>query len=146
MRHAQHYKTQKDMLVGGSVSQRPGIILLGEKHWSYIQRRYCMSPRELQVAALVCQGLTNEDVAEMLKMRPGTVKTHLRSIFGKTRARNKITLLLIFVQDVNEFFRESGVSFFSSPYVKRPAFQLCALRFYHGDSHIHCLSHDWPMG
>ena len=107
MRHAQHYKTQKDMLVGGSVSQRPGIILLGEKHWSYIQRRYCMSPRELQVAALVCQGLTNEDVAEMLKMRPGTVKTHLRSIFGKTRARNKITLLLIFVQDVKEFFCES---------------------------------------
>lgn len=108
MRHSQHYKTWENPLVGESVSLQAGTPLLDEKHWSYIRRRYCMSPRELQVAALVCRGLTNEDIAGILKMRPGTVKTHLRSIFSKTRARNKITLLLIFVRDVNEFFRESA--------------------------------------
>jgi len=85
---------------------QPNGVLLDEKQWLYIQKRYHMSPRELQVAKLICQGLTNGDVAKKLKVRPGTVKTHLRSIFGKTRARNKITLLLRFIDDISEFFHE----------------------------------------
>ena len=89
---------------------QPNGVLLAEKHWLYIQKRYHMSPRELQVAKLVCQGLTNGDVANKLRVRPGTVKTHLRSIFGKTRARNKITLLLRFIDDVSELFGEPGAA------------------------------------
>jgi len=76
---------------------RPRVILLDEKQWAYIQRRYRMSPRELQVARLVCRGLTNGDMADKLEVKPGTVKTHLRSIFAKVHARNKITLLLKFI-------------------------------------------------
>ena len=75
-----------------SVFGLPSVVLLSEKQWSYIQRRYRMSPRELQVAKLVCRGLTNGDVAERLSVKSGTVKTHLRSIFAKARARNKITV------------------------------------------------------
>lgn len=89
---------------------RPNGVSLDEKQWRYIQRRYRMSPRELQVAKLVCQGFTNGDMAEKLKVKPGTVKTHLRSIFGKTRVRNKITMLLRFMDDVNEFFGKSAGS------------------------------------
>jgi hypothetical protein len=58
-----------------------------------------MSPRELEVAKLVCRGLTNDDIARELKVKPGTVKTHLRSIFGKARARSKIKMLLAFIDD-----------------------------------------------
>ena len=80
------------------------VALLSEKHWAYLQRLYHMGPRELAVAKLTCRGLTNEDIAEVLKMKVGTVKTHLRNIFNKTRSRNKITLLLKFVDDVNKLF------------------------------------------
>jgi len=84
--------------------ERPQAVLLDEKQWLYIQRRYHMSPRELEVAKLVCQGFINGEIAKRLKVKPGTVKTHLRSIFGKTRARNKITMLLRFMDDVTKFF------------------------------------------
>jgi len=84
----------------------PNVVLLDDKQWSYIQRRYHMSPRELQIAKLVCRGLTNGDMAIKLKVKPGTVKTHLRSIFGKTHARNKITMLLRFIDDIHKLFNE----------------------------------------
>jgi len=46
--------------------ERPKVILLDERHWSYIQRRYHISPRELEVAKLVCHGLNNREIADAL--------------------------------------------------------------------------------
>ena len=92
---------------GDSVYKQPEVSLLDDKQWRYIQRRYHISPRELEVAKLVCKGFVNGDIADKLNVKSGTVKTHIKSIFGKTRARNKITLLLRFMEDVNEFFSES---------------------------------------
>jgi len=85
----------------------PQIILLNEKQWSYVQRYYQLSPRELQVARLVCRGNTNDDMAQKLKVKQGTIKTHLRSIFSKARARNKITLLLRFVAIANHLTEQT---------------------------------------
>jgi LuxR family maltose regulon positive regulatory protein len=79
---------------------RPDIVILDELHWSYIQRRYRLSPRETQVAKLVCQGLVNEEIAQHLKITNGTVKTHLRNVYRRIRVRNKITMLLKFITDV----------------------------------------------
>jgi len=109
---------------GDSVYKQPDVSLLDEKQWRYIQRRYHISPRELEVARLICKGFVNGDIADKLNVRPGTVKTHIKSIFGKTRARNKITLLLRFMEDVNEFFSESpGTPSIPIVDVKKPAKQ-----------------------
>jgi len=89
---------------------RPKAILLDEKQWLYIQRYYHISPRELQVVKLVCQGFTNGDIARKLNVKPGTVKTHLRSIFHKTRARNKITMLLRCMENAGRLSREANSS------------------------------------
>lgn len=103
--------TEKDKMgnidLGDSVYKQPDVSLLDDKQWAYIQKRYHISPRELEVAKLVCRGYVNGSIAKKLKVRPGTVKSHLKSIFGKTHARNKITLLLRFMEDVNNFFGES---------------------------------------
>ncbi|MHC4605261.1 MAG: response regulator transcription factor [Planctomycetota bacterium] len=87
---------------------RPKAILLDEKQWRYIQRYYHISPRELQVVKLVCQGFTNGDIAKNLNVKPGTVKTHLRNIFHKTRARNKITMLLRCIENAGRLSREAN--------------------------------------
>ncbi|MHC4461902.1 MAG: response regulator transcription factor [Planctomycetota bacterium] len=87
---------------------QPKTVLLDEKQWLYIQRYYHISPRELQVVKLVCQGFTNGDIAENLNVKPGTVKTHLRSIFHKTRARNKITMLLRCMENAGRLSREAN--------------------------------------
>jgi DNA-binding NarL/FixJ family response regulator len=89
----------------------PRITILDEKEWSYLQRYYEMSPRELQVAKLVCSGFTNGDIANRLRVRPGTVKTHLRNIFGKTRTRNRISMLLKYIEKVQQFQHQNGIAY-----------------------------------
>ncbi|MDD5458162.1 MAG: LuxR C-terminal-related transcriptional regulator [Phycisphaerae bacterium] len=84
--------------------RRPTGMLLDEKQWLFLKERYHMTPRELQVAILVCRGFNNDEIARALKVRQGTVKTHLRNIYRRVRVRNKVTLLLKFVEDVNRFY------------------------------------------
>ncbi len=91
-------------------TERPRIALLGEEHWSDIQRRYRMSPRELQVAKLVCQGFSNDEIATDLKMKKGTVKTHIRNIYRRIQVSSKITMLLKFVDNAIKLSTERGVS------------------------------------
>ena len=85
-----------------SVFERPRIAILAEEHWSYIRRQYRMSPRELQVANLVCQGFNNDEIADQLKMKNGTVKTHIRNIYRRIRVKNKIEMLLKFVDNATQ--------------------------------------------
>ena len=92
---------------GDSPYKNPEVILLDEKHWSYIRRRYRISPRELEVAKLVCHGFSNKEIAKKLKIKDDTVKTHLRNIYRRIRVKNKVTLLLKFIYDVNKLFNES---------------------------------------
>ncbi|MBN1640907.1 MAG: response regulator transcription factor, partial [Anaerolineae bacterium] len=42
-----------------------------------------LSERELEVLALIADGLTNREIAERLYIATGTVKTHTSSIYGK---------------------------------------------------------------
>ena len=82
--------------------KRPPGILLNEKQWLYLKERYHMTPRELQVAILVCRGFNNDEIAKALKIRQGTVKTHLRNLFRRVRVKIKILLLLKFVDDMKK--------------------------------------------
>ena len=77
--------------------ERTRISLLNDDHWSYIRRQYSMSPRELQVARLVCEGFNNDEIAVSLKITQGTIKTHIRNIYRRVRVKNKIEMLLRFV-------------------------------------------------
>ena len=82
--------------------KQPKVILLDGKQWLYVQRRYNLTPRERQLAELICQGLGNGNIAGYLRIRPGTVKTHIRNIYRKVRVKSKIAMLLRFVTDARE--------------------------------------------
>ena len=43
-----------------------------------------LSPRELEVAALVAKGLRNKEIAEVLTIKLGTAKDHVHKILVKT--------------------------------------------------------------
>ena len=83
----------------GTSGSDTGLVLLDDKQWSYLQRRYELTPRELQIAALVCQGFRNGSIAKSLDITPGTVKTHVSNIYRKVKVRSKITMLLTFVSE-----------------------------------------------
>lgn len=109
MRHSQHSKT-KDTRHDESLFQPPRLALLKEEHWSYIQRRFHMSPRELQVAELVCKGFSNEEIAKDLKIKHGTVKTHLRNIYRRIRVKSKIAMLLKVVDQATKLSAKAGIT------------------------------------
>ena len=89
---------------GGSSGKQPEVILLNEKQWSYVQNRYDLTPREREIAELICQGLRNGNIANVLRIKPGTVKTHTRNIYRKVHVRSKMGMLLRFVTDTRDFF------------------------------------------
>ena len=85
-----------------SNKEHPKVVLLDKKQWSYVQNRYSLTPRERQIAELICQGLRNCNIAKNLHIKPGTVKTHTRNIYRKVRVKSKIAMLLRFVSDTRE--------------------------------------------
>ncbi|WP_448547447.1 response regulator transcription factor [Thalassotalea fusca] len=52
-----------------------------------------LTRREQTIASMISSGAQNKEIAEQLHISPNTVKTHLYSIFRKTRSRNRIELL-----------------------------------------------------
>ncbi|WP_308200910.1 response regulator transcription factor [Actinoplanes sp. M2I2] len=49
-----------------------------------------LSHRELDIVALVADGLTNPEIGARLYITPGTVKTHLTNIQRKLQVRNRV--------------------------------------------------------
>jgi len=93
----QRFKKNKNL--NYTLPQQSNITLLDEKQWSYIRKLYRMTARELQIAKLVCKGLNNAEIAKILNIRHGTVKTHLRNVYRRVRVRSKILMLLQFIGD-----------------------------------------------
>jgi len=79
--------------------KQPDVILLNQKQWAYVQNLYNLTPRECQIAELVCKGLGNGNIAKFLRIKPGTVKTHTRNIYRKVHVKSKIAMLLRFITD-----------------------------------------------
>ena len=105
-----HYsKHPKDTVVEDrlSVYQKQSTAPFNANHWSYLQKRFHMTKRELEIAKLACQGFSNNKIAKTLKIRVGTVKTHLRNIYRKIRVESKIAMLLKFIKYAAKFSAKS---------------------------------------
>lgn len=89
-----------DLQMAESLFKQPGAIF-GERQWSYLKERYHLTSREVQVAILVCQGYDNDNISHILGIQQGTVKTHVRNVYRRVRVKNKISLLLKFLGDIN---------------------------------------------
>lgn len=54
-----------------------------------------LTEREGEVLQLIASGASNQDIAERLHIGLGTVKHHVRAIFGKLNARDRVQAVLI---------------------------------------------------
>ncbi len=57
-----------------------------------------LTPREHEVAGLMSQGLTNQEIAQQLTLTPGTVANHVAHILAKTGARSRVQVAVKLVR------------------------------------------------
>ncbi|MBN3034640.1 MAG: helix-turn-helix transcriptional regulator [Bacteroidales bacterium] len=55
--------------------------------------RYDLSPREQEIVAGICNGMTNQQIADKLFISIHTVKSHSHSIYEKTGVNNRVQLV-----------------------------------------------------
>ncbi len=53
-----------------------------------------LTPREVMITDLVCQGIRNRDIADRLDLAEGTVKAHLHNIFRKLNVNSRSELII----------------------------------------------------
>jgi len=61
------------------------------------QKRFGLTPRELDIVSAVVAGYANRDIAEHFKISEDTVKHHLSNIFDKTGVSTRLELALFAV-------------------------------------------------
>jgi len=58
-----------------------------------LRSRVAVTNREQQVVALVCQGLSNKQIAHELRLSEGTVKIHVHHILTKNGLRSRMEIV-----------------------------------------------------
>jgi DNA-binding NarL/FixJ family response regulator len=53
-----------------------------------------LSPREMEVLALLAEGLSNQEIAERLTIAPGTAKNHVSNLLSKLDVRDRTQAVL----------------------------------------------------
>lgn len=73
------------------------LIFVGTKSQNMIEKQvleaYSLSKREIDIAQLVCAGMSNPEIAEHLFISVRTVENHLRSIYPKVGVHNRTGLV-----------------------------------------------------
>ena len=77
-------------------------VLLSEKQFGYVARKNELTFQEKHIVELIFSGLKNNVIAQTLRIQPGTVKTHLRNIYRKTRVKSKPNLIIKFLIEARE--------------------------------------------
>jgi DNA-binding NarL/FixJ family response regulator len=71
--------------------------LIGSSGNAARQRRYGLTPRELEIVSAVVAGYANKEIAEHFKISEDTVKHHLSNIFDKVGVSTRLELALFAV-------------------------------------------------
>jgi DNA-binding CsgD family transcriptional regulator len=73
-------------------------MVFTSKEWEFLRKCWHLTPREIEVAKLVCEGLDNEQIEKRLHIAYNTVRAHLGNIFDKVGARGKAGIILEFIE------------------------------------------------
>jgi DNA-binding CsgD family transcriptional regulator len=68
--------------------------ILPEGKWAIFCRDSGLTPREGEVLFLLCRGYSYEEIISELGITRPTLRTHLRSAYGKAGCRSRVDLIL----------------------------------------------------
>jgi len=83
---AKHEGRSEQELIPDLVAAGLDQYLATDKLWPKWES---LTPREQEVAALTCLGLTNRQIAARLSLSPETIKTHIRNVLSKFDLNSK---------------------------------------------------------
>jgi len=75
---------------------------LPEINQDFICARYGLSPREAEISLLIFKGLTDKEIASVLRIGYYTVRTHLNHIFFKLDVTNRTELIYVLLEGMVE--------------------------------------------
>lgn len=75
-------------------------MIFKAKQWEYLSKVWHLTPREVEVAKMVCDGLDNEQIGKKLRIAYNTVRAHLGNIFRKVGIKGKAGIILEFIENL----------------------------------------------
>lgn len=63
------------------------------------RRKVRFTLREKEILRAIALGKTTEEIGEYYSMKPGTVKTHVRTMFAKTGTKTRASLIALYLID-----------------------------------------------
>jgi len=73
-------------------------MVFREKQWKHLKKCWHLTPREIEVARMVCEGLDNNQISKKMRIAYNTVRAHLGNIFRKVGVKRKSGMILQFVE------------------------------------------------
>ncbi len=73
-------------------------MVLKTKQWEYLRKCWHLTPREVGVAKLVCDGMDNEQIGKKLHIKYNTARSHLGNMFRKVGVKSKAGIILEFIR------------------------------------------------
>ena len=70
------------------------------KQWDYLRSCWHFTPREIEVAKLICEGRDNEQIAKELHITYNTVRVHIGHLCSKVGVRGKVGLIIEFTDSL----------------------------------------------
>lgn len=72
---------------------------MNKKNTESIPEKDGLSPREIEVLKEICNGLTNEEIADKLCISAQTVKGHRSNLLSKTNCKNSASLVMYAIKN-----------------------------------------------
>lgn len=82
---------------GNEITAKLPNLLTGQKTFPW--ETYHIGPRELEVIALVAQGMSNKEIAQNLYLSEGTVRNYLSAILDKLSLRDRTQLAVFYLKN-----------------------------------------------
>ena len=68
--------------------------MFSSKQWNYIQKGFHLTPRQIEIAKLVCEGFNNNQIAKKCHITYNTARTHVNHICVKVVVRGRAEMIL----------------------------------------------------
>ncbi len=73
-------------------------MVLKRKQWEYLRKCWHLTPREVEVAKLVCDGMDNKQIGKKMHIKYNTARSHLGNMFWKVGVKSKAGIILEFIR------------------------------------------------